>query len=422
MIHEWNDEDVSIHIAEHLPIKLKEKQKFGEVFTPESLIEQILDNFPADIWTDSTRTWLDPGCGVGNFMLCVYRRLMRGLKDWSPNRLNRSHHIVQNMLYMVELSETNVACCRRIFDSTLVESNTIQADFLSPVIFDNGQTFDCIVGNPPFQEPGKKGGKFKLAERFVSKCLHQLLNKKRGYMSMIVPDNMFSGWSSTIYTEFIMSSHFHISQLNVDNEHFKTFFKGIQQPMCTFLLVPFAKPLKNIQNPKTTTVIRKQSESIFFELILSNRTINPVRDWTQETEKMVETMMQPTKNGTVYNRGKPLSFYHLTEDAENASKMWYPLIYTKDKRLYTDCERWAVGFGKKKAVIFAISTRFEFVMDWNGEFGVGPNTFYVAFNTEQDGKHIAAFLDSEEYKQLATCCKTSRQFLKIGFVEHVKLT
>ena len=256
-------------------------------------------------------------------------------------------------------------------------------------------------------------------------------------MSMIVPDNMFCGWSSAIYTELITSPHFHVSRLNADNEHFKTCFKGIQQPMCTFFLVPQTKEKENEKGK--TTIIRKQQQPIrAFNAVLLNRPINPVRDWTQETETMVETMMQSEKNGAVYNRGKPLSFYssedaETKEDAEteedveteekeeDVEQTWYPLIYTKDKRLYTDCKRWAVGHGKKKAVIFAISTRFEFVMDWDGEFGVGPNTFYIAFDTEQDGKRIAAFLASNEYKRLATCCKTSRQFLKVGFVEHVKI-
>jgi hypothetical protein len=410
MIHEWSSEDISRHIAEHLPIKLKEKREFGEVFTPEPLMEQMLDAFPADVWTDPTRTWLDPGCGVGNFMLCVHRRLMQRLEPWCPDRQQRSSHIVQHMLYMVELGEANVACCRRIFGS----GNVVHADFLSLATISNQTKFDCIVGNPPFQEPGKKGGKAKLAERFVAKCLHQLLDKERGVMSMIAPDNMFGGWSSAIYADLIASPHFRVSRLNVDNKHIQTYFKGIQQPMCTFLLVPHSKDLKQ----ETTTILHGQHPGQSFETILSRRPINPVRMWTPETEKMVETMMQATKNGTVYHRGKPLSFYHLTD--AHLEKI-YPLIYTKDKRLYTDCERWAVGYGKKKAVVFAISTRFEFLMDWDGSFGVGPNTFYIPFDTEKEGQHIAAFLNSDKYKQLATCCKTSRQFLKIGFMEHLRL-
>jgi hypothetical protein len=34
---------------------------------------------------------------------------------------------------------------------------------------------------------------------------------------------------------------------------------------------------------------------------------------------------------------------------------------------------------------------------------------------------LEAFLKSDYYKTLALACKTSRQFLKIGFVEHLNL-
>ena len=60
-------------------------------------------------------------------------------------------------------------------------------------------------------------------------------------------------------------------------------------------------------------------------------------------------------------------------------------------------------------------------MDYTGKYGVGPNTFYIPFKTFTQGKRIEAFLNSEYYKTIALACKTSRQFLKIGFVEHLNL-
>jgi hypothetical protein len=61
-------------------------------------------------------------------------------------------------------------------------------------------------------------------------------------------------------------------------------------------------------------------------------------------------------------------------------------------------------------------------MDYTGKYGVGPNTFYIPFETRNQGRNLEAFLKSEYYKTLALACKTSRQFLKIGFVEHLNLT
>jgi hypothetical protein len=82
----------------------------------------------------------------------------------------------------------------------------------------------------------------------------------------------------------------------------------------------------------------------------------------------------------------------------------------------------APGLGIKKAVIFAISPNMEYEMDYTGKYGVGPNTFYIPFKTYSQGKNLNAFLKSEHYKTLALACKTSRQFLKIGFIEHLNLS
>jgi hypothetical protein len=81
----------------------------------------------------------------------------------------------------------------------------------------------------------------------------------------------------------------------------------------------------------------------------------------------------------------------------------------------------APGINIKKAVIFAISPKLEFEMDYTGKYGVGPNTFYIPFQTVTQGRHLEAFLKSDHYKLLALACKTSRQFLKIGFIEHLNL-
>jgi hypothetical protein len=122
--------------------------------------------------------------------------------------------------------------------------------------------------------------------------------------------------------------------------------------------------------------------------------------------------MSIEKNAAVYNRGKQLSLY-------NGST--YSLIYTSSKKLRTNKLELAPGLNIKKAVIFAISPNLEFEMDYTGKYGVGPNTFYIPFQTVTQGRHLEAFLKSDHYKLLALACKTSRQFLKIGFIEHLNL-
>jgi hypothetical protein len=100
----------------------------------------------------------------------------------------------------------------------------------------------------------------------------------------------------------------------------------------------------------------------------------------------------------------------------------YNIVYTSDKTLSTNNPKLAPGLGKKKAVIFSISIDLAFKMDYSGKYGVGPNTFYIPFNTVSEGKKLEKFLKSEDYKTLALATKTTRQYLKIAFIEHLKLT
>ena len=60
-------------------------------------------------------------------------------------------------------------------------------------------------------------------------------------------------------------------------------------------------------------------------------------------------------------------------------------------------------------------------MDFAGKYGIGPNTFYIPFNTVGEGKRLERFLKSDDYKSLALATKTTRQYLKIGFVQHLNL-
>jgi hypothetical protein len=396
-IYELNNEEIKEFIENQLPVKLKEKKKYGEVFTSPVLIDKIIELFPKTCWTNPNLKWLDPTAGVGFFMISVYLRLMNGLKGWQPNNKKRSDHIIKNMLYMVELNRTNCHIMESLFGKS---SNIICRDFLDPSLYSD-TTFDCIIGNPPFQEDVSikgSGGKSKLYERIFLKAYKIL--KPNGYISLITPDNIFSGNGVESYRIMIQNRVSFISF----NSEIQDLFPGIQQYMCYFLLQ------KKVGENKT---VIENTYGTRFQIILEDRPMNPVRDWTSKTEQMIKKYISNTKNTAIYNRGKPFALYKGNK---------YSLIYTKTKKLTCNNIEYAVGLGIKKAVIFAISTDLDFVMDYNGKYGVGPNTFYIPFDTITEGKRLEHFLNSSDYRQLALATKTTRQYLKIAFIQHLNLT
>lgn len=404
-IDNMTSEEIEDFISKHLPVKNLEKAKYGEVFTPSALIKKMLDKLPPLVWTNPDFKWLDPCCGTGNFLIHIYQRLMKGLEKWQSNEDKRSAHIIENMLYMIELNKKNYTICRDLFG---VKANIVCSDFLldkqfftkdNTVVYNVIKEFNCIVGNPPFQDDnttGGSGGKSKLYERIYLKSMTLL--KDDGYLTFLVPDNMLSGNGNVGYNTMIQYNVYFVSF----NKEIQTFFPKIQQYICYFLL----------QKKKPSSTIIQNTNGEEFTTQLLDRPVNPVRNWNLYIEKLLKQYITNEKNNAVYNRGKPLSVYNGTK---------YSVIYTSSKKLRTNKLEYAPGLNIKKAVIFAISPNLEFEMDYTGKYGVGPNTFYIPFNTVSQGRQLNAFLKSHHYNLMALACKTSRQFLKIGFIEHLNL-
>ena len=85
-------------INECLKPKTIEKKKFGEVFTPINLVNEMLDKLPNEVWLNKNLKWLDPANGMGNFPIIIYLRLMSSLKDEIIDEKIRKKHILENMI------------------------------------------------------------------------------------------------------------------------------------------------------------------------------------------------------------------------------------------------------------------------------------------------------------------------------------
>ncbi len=56
-------------------IKSKERiSKYGEVYTPEWVVKKMCDMLPSDAWEAIEKTFLEPTCGNGNFLVEILSR------------------------------------------------------------------------------------------------------------------------------------------------------------------------------------------------------------------------------------------------------------------------------------------------------------------------------------------------------------
>ena len=112
----------------------------GEVFTPTERVEKELDKMDQSLFTDPTKTFLDPSCGDGQFLSSVlYRKLQNGI----------DFETALSTIYGVDLMQDNVDLCRerllcgREDLQHIVEQNIVCADGLRyHYRFDNSHPYD----------------------------------------------------------------------------------------------------------------------------------------------------------------------------------------------------------------------------------------------------------------------------------------
>ena len=80
------------------------KKNNGEVFTPPTLVDEMLDTLPVITWAKKDITVLDPCMGATCvFPIMMLFRFSNGLRNEIPNPAMRVRHILENNLYMCEL-------------------------------------------------------------------------------------------------------------------------------------------------------------------------------------------------------------------------------------------------------------------------------------------------------------------------------
>lgn len=157
----------------------REQKEYGEVFTKYWTISEMLDLIPSEDWSNPNLKFLDSCAGAGNFPAVIIERLMEGLRNIFPNEEERYTHIIENMIYMVELQAKNAFLILAALDpKDEYELNIFNGSFLTEE-FDNHmrdvwevEKFDYVIQNPPYQELIEGNNRMRtLYNVFIDKAL-----------------------------------------------------------------------------------------------------------------------------------------------------------------------------------------------------------------------------------------------------------
>lgn len=87
-------------------------KKTGEIFTPTPLVKEILNKLPQEVWTDPSKTFLDPACGNGQFLIQVLKKKLVSFTNLNDMEVEQQEFLINQIIqtvYGIDLMVDNVA-------------------------------------------------------------------------------------------------------------------------------------------------------------------------------------------------------------------------------------------------------------------------------------------------------------------------
>mgnify|MGYP003651438806 CR=1 FL=1 len=388
---------------------LRKFERAGQEETPSTpvwLVREMLDKLPPEIWSDPSKTFLDPACSTGTFLLEIVRKLNTGLASQMPDQTERLKHILAKQIWGSGLSRVpffvTIAAFEKLFiDTTGIvgKVNIYHADELDGVEEIKDMKFDVVVGNPPYQAPAKthKGHKNPLNgntlwDKFVSKAIKELTTPN-GIVSMIHP----AGWRKP--------------------QSEKARYKGMMQFMAhenhmTYLSIHSAKDGKKTFNASTRYdwyVIQKGSTGMTtVNDEKGEESLLDFRDWKWIPNHSFDAMRMLLGDGEViYSRSSYGSDRKYTSKEKSEGEFIHPIIHSITKKgvRYMYSNRNDRGhFGIPKVILSSAAGTNDVIIDDKGEYGMTDMCLAIPIENRKDGEELKKYLMSDKMTLLLEAC------------------
>ena len=215
-------------IEKHFIPTNEEKKNNAEIPTPVALVDEMLNVIPEEFWTTPKKVF-EPCCGKGNFVLGIFDKFYKGLKEHEPNDVKRCEVIMTQCLYYADLTTMNVFITTEILKCH-IQSYTGQEELDYTFNSYTGDTldtkakksfkiekFDAVIGNPPYSTDPSKPDSKSLYDKFTE----QYIDDEK--LLFVVPSRWFVGGKGLEKFRKMMMERKDIVLINHDDDSKKWF-------------------------------------------------------------------------------------------------------------------------------------------------------------------------------------------------------
>jgi hypothetical protein len=416
--------ELRILIDELYKATKSEEYDNAEIPTSTKCVDYGLNWIP-DYWFTEPKKIGEITCGKGNFVLGIFEKFYKGLKNYEPDPLKRCKLIIQECIYFADIEWSNVFITRSLLISLAVDmmpnntdwdilihlyeikcneyvGNTLELNIKDIWKVDK---FDAFVGNPPYQERNKDGkskhGKSNLWTKFIEYSFKNL--KPNGLLLYITPSSWMGG-TVGCYKNMITKQ---IVNLNVNE--CKKYFPKIGSTFSYYLIEnrDIYKPTKVIckypdkNGSIYTSDIMLSKEIKIIPQLLTKEMIsimNKVCNWSQDKLFIRKDLLEDNKDWRDVNLS-----------SKQNDTCQYPFLAYIQKDGTKDIQYCKTQFetqAYKKVMLFRhgyLNPTYD-----DGVNGVGNNIHYAKVDSYEEGQRLLNLYTSDLYKFIFSICKTSQ--------------
>lgn len=413
-------------VIEFIETNLKPKKEQvaarGEVFTPLDLVSEMLDHLPKEVWTHPEYKWLDPASGLGQFPVIVYAKLDEELKkspEWADDTIRRKH-IVENMLYLVEIDNTNVELSRKLLEkmcgSAGCKLNLLKDDFRTANIGEafGVSKFNVVIGNPPYNPPKTETGSSgnSIWQNFVMKS--ESLLTEDGYLCFIHPPGWKKPTDDVYKPEKFASGNYKVGQIRQGQVwqylkgrgSFTYIYTNDQKSKAieffpNFPAVDYYVFQKSIDGPCSTRNVFNGVEYVSRDITLNKSLAYLPCLVTKETNDIVTRMTSKDGEKLMFQRLRYSSGF-TTDSAKGAHRYIYTFSSKGEpKYQYSDIEDPNISMDKLVLNFDGgINSYTAMFIPKEESIGSHDKTMFMTVSSPSQGKMVETFLRSDIVKFL----------------------